>query len=155
MQGCQQINQGSSDGSNLLPLDMVAGLAHCRELSPDIKFSNFTFHSEVEGFSVPPLKLMRLRHDKLRNTKQDQGIESKLIQEIQENVTLEADVVIPVTRVWCQYPPGPSKSQSPRMMHSKKSLQDLVKGLPLLFGLFSGDLRNPLPSNALQVVKPS
>ena len=26
-----------------------------------------------------------------------------------------------------------------------------MKGLPLLFGLFSGDLRNPLPSNALQV----
>ena len=105
MHGCQQINQGSSDGFNLLPLDMVAGLAHCRELNPDIKFSNFTFHIEVEGFSVPPPKLMRLRHDKLRNKKQDQGIESKLIQEIQENVGLEADVVIPVTRVWCQYPP--------------------------------------------------
>ena len=69
LQGCQQINQGSSDGSNLLPLDMVAGLAHCRELNPDIKFLYFTFHIEVEGFSVPPPKLMRLRHDKLRNKK--------------------------------------------------------------------------------------
>ena len=154
MLGFQRLNSNHEDGFTLLPKNLqdVLFAVPPKKKKGGHRQSTFSFWGddpEQVGQSVT--KLMHLGHEQLQAVTEIDEDSPLVSSATTERLVLDNDVHIPLTEMWCEYPPpcfGPGGNQ---LSYSISLIEKLLKGLPLIQELLPPTYANPVPATSLPV----
>ena len=154
MLGFQRLNSNHDDGFTLLPKNLqdVLFAVPPKKKKGSHRQSTFSFWGddpEQVGQSVT--KLMHLGHQQLRAVSEIDDDAPLVSSATNEKLVLDEDVHIPLTEMWCEYPPPRFGTGGIRLSYSISLIEKLVKNLPLIQELLPPTYANPVPATSLPV----